>query len=238
MTRLFTSARFSTVISLAGMLLLCGTTLAFAGALDPRTLRYSVTEGSMTVGELEVILERDDRQIKSTVIAHLDGLAKLLLGEFTAETWFHLDSGRAILDRGLLRRGEGDPGSGFMVDYVTKIVKLDNGTSYPILPGELLDSTEFPVALITADLASVAGKVVWEVNARRARRYLYHAPKPEMLELDGRVYNTWKVTRNKIGDTHRTVTFWLDPSRQNIPLKIVTVRKDRKTTLSLRDHFL
>ncbi len=236
MTRLFKPARLPIAFFLVGMLSLYGTMLSLAGTSDTRILRYSVTEGNMTVGELEVILERGDGQIKATVITHLDGLAKLLLGEFTAEAWFHLDGGHAILDRGLRRKGKDDPGSGFMVDYPNKTLKLDTGTSYPVLPGELLDSTEFPVALITADLASVAGKTVWEVNAQRARRYLYHAPKPEMLELDGRPYNTWKVTRNKLGDIHRTVTFWLDPARQNIPLKIVTIRKDRKTVLILLDH--
>ncbi len=192
----------------------------------------------MAIGELEVILERGNGQIKATVTTHLDGLAKLLLGEFTAETWFHLDGGHAILERGLRRRGKGDTGSGFTVDYDNKTLKLDSGERYPIAPGEILDSTEFPVALITADPAAVAGKIMWEVNARKARRYRYHTPKPEMLKLNDKVYNTWKVTRNKLGDTHRTVTFWLDADRQNIPLKIVTVRKDRKTILSLRDYFL
>ena len=217
------------------MLLLYWTTLAFASPPCTRTLRYSVTEGNMSVGELEVIIKREDGQIKATVTTHLEGLAKILLGEFTAEAWFHLDDGHAILERGLLRTGRGDTGSGFMVDYPNKTLKLDSGNSYTVIPGEMLDSTEFPVALITADIASVAGKIVWEVNARKARRYLYHAPKPEMLELNGRLYNTLKVTRNKLGDTHRTVTFWLDPGRHNIPLKIITIRKDRETVLTLLD---
>ncbi len=233
MTGLFKPVRFPALVFLFGTLL-C-TTPSLAGASDTRILRYSVAEGSMAVGELEVILEHGDGQIKTTVTTYLDGLAKLLLGEFTAETWFHLDEGHAILDRGLLQRGKGDTGSGFTVDYPNKTLKLDSGDSYPIAPGEMLDSTEFPVALITADIASVSGKTVWEVNARKARRYIWHVPKPEMLELDGKVYNTWEVTRNKLGDIHRTVTFWLDPNRGNIPLKIVTARKGRETVLILLD---
>ena len=236
MIRLFKPAQpSSTVVFLVGMLLLYWTTLSFAGIPGVQILRYSVTVGNTSVGELEVVIEHDDGQIKATVITHLEGLAKILLGEFTAEAWFHLDDGHAILDRGLLRTGRGGTGSGFMVDYGNKTLKLDSGNSYPIILGEMLDSTEFPVALITADIASVAGKIVWEVNARKARRYLYHAPKPEMLELNGRLYNTWKVTRNKLGDIHRTVTFWLDPGRQNIPLKIITIRKARETVLTLLD---
>ena len=236
MIRLFKPAQPSSImVFLVGMLLLYGTTLSFSGVPGAQTLRYSVTEGNTPVGELEVIIERDDGQLKATVITHLEGLAKILLGEFTAETWFHLDDGHAILDRGLLRTRGGDTGSGFMVDYGNKTLKLDSGNIYPIIPGEMLDSTEFPVALIAADIASVAGKTVWEINARKARRYLYHAPKPEMLELNGRLYNTWKVTRNKSGDIYRTVTFWLDPGRQNIPLKIITAKKDRETILTLLD---
>ncbi len=237
MIRLFQPARLPILVFLSGMLLCTTPSLALAGASDTRTLRYSVAEGSQVIGELEVVLERGEQQIKATVTTHLDGLAKLLVGDVTTQTWFHLDGDHALLDRGL-RHGKGNTESGFTVDYDNKILKLDSGDSYPIAPGEILDSTEFPVALTTADLASVAGKIVWDVNARRAVRYLYHTPQSEMLEQDGRVYNTWQVTRNKLGDTHRTVTFWLDPNRQNIPLKIVTVRKNRKTTLILRDYSL
>ncbi len=235
MIRLSASSCFSGAAFLAGALLLYCTSLSFAGIPDPRILRYSVNEGNMTIGELEVIMERHDRQVKATVTTDLQGLAKLLLGEYIAETRFHVRDGHALLDRGLLKTGKSDTGSGFRVDYDNKLVKLDSGDSYRFASGEMLDSTEFPVALITADLASVAGKIVWEVNARKARRYLYEAPQRTMLNLDGRLYNTWKVTRGKVGDMHRMVTFWLDADRQNIPLKIVTARKDRETVLTLLD---
>ncbi len=236
MIRLFKPAQPAvTRVLLAGMILWGCTTLSIAGMLGGQTLRYAVSEGNMAIGELEVIIGHDDGQIKTTVITHLAGLAKILLEDYTAETWFHLDEGHAILDRGRLRTQGGNKGLGFMVDYPNKTLQLDSGDTYPITSGEILDSTEFPIALITADIASVAGKIVWEVNARKARRYIYHAPKPDMFELNGRSYNTWKVTRTKQGDIHRTVTYWLDPGRQNIPLKIITIKKDRETILTLLD---
>ena len=232
MIGLFKTARSLIVAFLVGTLLLYGTT-SLATIPDTRTLRYSVIERNMTIGELEVIIEREDGRIKATVITHLQGLAKLLAEEFIAETWFRVDDGHAILEKGLRRTGRDDTGSGFTVDYDNKMLKLDSGDSYSFRRGEILDSTGFPVALITADIASMAGKIVWEVNAHKARRYVYHTPQPEILELDGRRYNTWKVTRNKLEDIHRTVTFWLDVDRQNIPLKIITIKKDRATVLTL-----
>ena len=236
MIRLFKPAQPAvTRVLLAGMILLCCTGLSIAGIPGDQTLRYAVSEGNMSIGELEVNIGRDDEQIKTTVITHLDGLAKILLGDYTAETWFHLDGGHAILDRGRLRIRGGNKELGFMVDYPNKTLQLDSGDTFSITSGEILDSTEFPIALITADIASVSGKIVWEVNARKARRYIYDAPKPEMFELNGRLYNTWKVRRSKQGDINRTVTYWLDTGRQNIPLKIITIKKGRETILTLLD---
>ncbi len=236
MIRLFKPAQSAvTRVLLAGMILLCCTGLSIAGIPGDQTLRYAVSEGNMSIGELEVNIGRDDGQIKTTVITHLEGLAKILLRDYIAETWFHLDGGHAILDRGRLRIQGRNEELGFIVDYPNKTLQLDSGDTFPITSGEILDSTEFPVALITADIASVSGKIVWEVNARKARRYIYDAPKPEMSELNGRLYNTWKVRRSKQGDINRTVTYWLDPGRQNIPLKIITIKKGRETILTLLD---
>ena len=98
-----------------------------------------------------------------------------------------------------------------------------------VSPDDEFDSTTFPLVLVSSDIESIEGREIREISTKRVSTYVYKAPVQEKLEMGGTTYETWKVTRHKVGDPDRHVTIWLDRNDQQVPLRIVSV-KNRKAT--------
>jgi hypothetical protein len=202
--------------------------------LQNQTLRYSVHYLSKNAGVLEIVINRSATEVKTTAISHLSLLAKMFLSGLTVETWFSIENQDAILARGnVLSNDNESVERSFDIDRQKGLIKFDRGDTVPIEMPEYFESTTFPIGLITSDITAINGRFIQEINPQRVSRYVYLAPEEVTLELNGRSFESWKVTRHKVGDTTRTVTMWLDKNNQQIPLKIVTTKKNKDTVMVL-----
>lgn len=202
--------------------------------IDSRTLRYSVYYTKYDAGELEIVIERTDDTIKTTAISHLSSLAQMFLSGQTVETWFNIEGDDVVLDRGhILDHADDNVTSGFTIDREKSIIDYQPREDVAIEDGDLFESTSFPIVLMTSEVKDIAGQTIRETNPKKTRYYVYHAPTKEKLELNGKVYKTWKVTRSKRGEEGRSVTFWLDRKDQKVPLKIISTKKGKSTVMTL-----
>lgn len=199
--------------------------------LDDQILRYSVTYLTQDAGELEIIINREGNQFKTTAISHLSPLAMMFLNGLTAETWFTIDGNMLLLEKGyLLAHESNEVATSFEIDRAGGHLKFDpEREADPVKANDLFESTNFPLVLVTSDISGIEGQRIRAISTKRVSSYVYLAPEKEALELDGVTYDTWKVTRHKLGDPNRTVTIWLDRNAQQIPVRILTV-KDKKAT--------
>lgn len=204
-------------------------------ALKNQTLLYAVKYQKLNAGKLEIIIERSNKQIKTTAISHLSALARLFLTDLTIETWLDIEHEKVSLNRGhVLSSNNKVVERGFAIDWQHALIKLEPGGKHiPINAAEIFEPASFPIVLITSDIESIAGQTVQETTSKGINEYVYLAPQQQTLELNGRKIETWKVTRQKPNDTTRTVTIWLDKNNQQIPVKIVTTRKNKNTIMTL-----
>lgn len=208
-------------------------TNAYPLELYNKTLRYSVYYTTHNAGELEISVERDGDVVKSKAVSHLSTIAQMFLSGQTVETWFELDRERARVLRGqLLDHEEKEVTASFDINRKAGFVEFKDEDAVPIEDGDVFESTSFPMVLITSDLSKISGTSVREVNPKRIRYYVYQDPVEETLELDGKNYDTWRVTRNKRGEEDRTVTFWLEKESQ-VPLKIISSKSGKDTVMTL-----
>ena len=204
-----------------------------ATEISEQNLRYSVIYGSHNAGELEIVLERDGGMIKTSAISHLSAIAKMFLSGQTVETWFKVTDGIAQVEKGhILNHKDDGITSSFDIDRSTGEVRFKTKDTIAIEKNDVFESTSFPVVLMTSDIESVGGTTVREVNPKKIRYYTYHDPVEESLDLQGKSYETWKVTRFKQGNPDRTVTFWLDKTSKS-PLQIISSKKGKNTVLTL-----
>ena len=206
---------------------------AMGSEIKSQTLRYSVMYSKRDAGELEVIIENNNGQIKTTTISHLSTIAQIFLSPQTSETWFSLKDGVAFVDRGnLLNSKSQSITNGFEIDLERKKIVFQKGDPIAVESGDVFESTSFPIALMTSEIESVEGTTVREISPKRVRYYVYQKPEETSFELNGKTYEAWKVTRNKRGDPGRTVSFWLD-RKTKIPLQIISSKKNKHTVMTL-----
>ena len=206
-----------------------------AVALKSQTLRYSIKYGKHNAGELEIVIERSQQQIKTTAISHLNILARMFITGLTVENWFDIEREKVHLKSGhTLSHGSKTVERSFVIDRKQGLIKLQPGEQViPINIDEIFESPSFPITLITSDIESIQGQTVREISPKRIREYVYLAPEQHTLTLNGRRFETWKVTRQKLGEATRTVTLWLDKHNQQIPVKIITTKKNNDTVITL-----
>ncbi len=202
--------------------------------ITEQTLFYAVTYQKYKAGELEIIIERSEGQLKTTVTSHFSNLAKLFLSNSTIETWFNMMHGKISLQRGHFSGNNKTGERSFVIDYQQPHIKLQpTGKQIPINTTDIFESAAFPMMLITSDIQSIAGQTVQETSSKGISEYVYLTPQQQTLELDGRQFETWKITRQKPTDLTRTVTVWLDQNNQQIPVKIASSRKGKETIITL-----
>ena len=203
--------------------------------LRSQTLFYAVTYQKLNAGRLEVVIQRDETQIKITAISHLSALARLFLTDLTTETWLNVESQKISLHRGrVLASDNKTVERSFVIEQERGSIKFEpQGKHVPINPADIFEPVSFPIILITSDIQTIAGQTVQESSPEGIREYIYLTPQQQTLELNGRKFDTWKVTRQKPNDPTRTVTIWLDKNNQQIPVKIISSRKGQDTVMTL-----
>ncbi len=203
--------------------------------LKNQTLFYAVTYQKFRAGKLEIVIERDEKQIKTTVISHLSNFAKLFLDNTTIETWFNIKNHQVALHRGhYLIDDKKTVKRSFVIDCQQAQIKLQPKDKHiSIDTTDILEPASFPIILMTSDLQAIAGRTVQEITSKGINEYVYLAPQQQSLELDGKKFEAWKVTRQQPTNPTRTVTVWLDRNNQQIPLKIVSSRKGKGTVMTL-----
>ena len=208
---------------------------AYDFALQSQTVRYAVDVAGHNAGELEVVIERDGNNIKTTSISHLSNFAKMFTSGQTVETWFTVDGEAVLVEKGqIVSHRSNKVINSFVIDRQAGKIQFTPGEHQPASDTELFESTGFPIVLMSTPKMKHLHRVpIREINPKKVRWYEYHRVESEMLELDGRTYKTWKVTRNKRGEAGRTQTFWLDRNNYRVPVKIISVKKNKKTVMTL-----
>ena len=208
---------------------------AYDFALQSQTVRYAVDVAGHDAGELEVVIERDGNSIKTTSISHLSTIAKMFVSGQTVETWFTINGETVQVEKGqIVSHRNNEVTHAFVIDRQAGEIQFTPGESQPASDTELFESPSFPIVLMSTPKMKYVHRVpVREINPKKVRWYEYHRVESEMLELNGKTYKTWKITRNKRGEADRTQTFWLDRNNYRVPVKIVSVKNKKKTVMTL-----
>ena len=161
----------------------------------------------------------------------------MFLSPQTVETWFTVTDQGVLVEKGQLLRNQDDKVlNAFEIDRKAGQISFSAGKTQETVSSDVFESTSFPIVLMaTEKMRHIGGVEVREINPKKVRWYQYHSPHSELIEINGKTYKTWKITRNKRGEPGRTQTFWLDRKNFRVPVKIVSIKGETKTTMMLID---
>ena len=199
-----------------------------------QTRLYNVEYEGKDAGKLEVRIQRDGSEYLVRSISHLSVLAQLFLKSYTIESRFEIKknglrlvSGREILNE------SGEINREFNVNYDENTIFFSKGEPLVFPENIRIDADSFPLALMTSDLNSLAGESYLSISPKRARQYVYQPPTKETVSVPAGEFSTTKIIGAREDDPNRTISIWLNQDPQQLPVKIVNSKGDRKTTLVL-----
>ncbi len=204
--------------------------------VPPQTLRYAVDYKGTNAGELEIVISRIDTGYLVKSISHLSLVAQLFLQSFTIESTFDMVNGQPRLLKGReIFNQSGEIHRSFEVDHGKQAITFSQQEqeSQPIVNAAWLDADAFPLALIFADKSSLTGKKFLSVSAKRAGLQVFHAPLEESVTVPAGTFSSLKVINNRVSDPSRTITVWLQDSSNPVPLKIISGKQGKQTTMEL-----
>ncbi len=208
--------------------------VAHAAPPEPQSLRYSVDFRGHDAGEVEVEISRDGDHYLVRTIAHPSLLASMFIEPITAEARFDLVEGELrLLDGRETVTESGELLRSFAVDHAAGSISFSDGDPLTLQPGTRLDADAFPLSLVALGADAVAGTTFYAVNPKRARLFESAEPVMESVEVAAGAFDTMRVDNTVPSDRERVYSVWLRTGDNPVPVKIVTGRSGKATTMEL-----
>lgn len=226
-------------LSLACVLLLGLLPLtANAQELQPVSISYTVSLisdklGNATLGNLETTLSKTDTGYSVYSETKTQGFAAILIGSNRQERCeFSVEDGRAL-------SSHYSGGKKKTVDYNVRFdwkdkkISFDKEDSLDMPKGYLVDNCNLPFAAALSKAEGFKGQPLYIVDGKkkRIRGYILKSHDKETLDTKIGQFKTLKIVLQREFKPERTLTLWLAPEKNYIPIKMEEKRKSRTTTM-------
>jgi len=207
---------------------------AIALELENQTLRYSVDYRGTDAGalEIEVIRTGDNYTIKA--VSDLSLVAQLFLKSYTIETQFALVDGNVSLLSGKESLNQsGDTIREFTINQKTREVEYKDADNVKYDAATRVDADAFPLGMILSKPDDIIGKPFLSVSPKRARLFVVQETTKEEVTVPAGTFTTTLIKSVRPDDENRFVQIWLQSGDNPVPVKIVSGKPGKVTTLTL-----
>jgi hypothetical protein len=219
------------------LIAMVGTSAKAQASLEPVTIAYTINlvsdkYGNATLGKVETELDRTEQGYRVASATKAQGIAAILMGSNRQEACdFSVNQGRAV-SRSYSggRKDLNDYQVDF--DWSARKILFGDGDSLDMPQGYVVDNCNmlFAAALL-GDIEQLEESLyIVDGNKKRIRGYRLKSASNEILDTDFGRFNTRKIVFERELKPERTLTFWLAPKYDYMPLKMVERRNNRTTT--------
>ena len=210
----------------------------FASKLKPHSIKYKVhlnssKLGNTTLGKVETNVSKTESGFSVHAIAKSQGMGAILLGRMQEKCEFSINNQRAISHDCVATVGKHD----YPVSYSWPDQKLSFTTDdFLDMPqGYVMNITVMPFAIAALKGQNLDKEIMYVVDAKnkRIRGYRHRLTEYETIETAIGDINAVKVILERELKPERTITMWLSPEHDYLPIHMQEHRKSRVTTLSL-----
>lgn len=207
-------------------------------AFEPVEIGYTLSMvsssfGNATLGRIESRLSKTETGFEVLSVTKAQGMAAIIMGSNEEQSCeFSIQDGRAVTERYVGGRvGKQDYAVDF--DWPERKVNFDNGESIDMPQGYVVDNCSLPFAAAVLRGEGLEQDAMYVVDGKktRIRGYLLSSSSEEMLDTPLGTQKTIKMVLAREFKPERTLTLWLSPDNQYVPLKMEEKRKSRTTTM-------
>jgi len=212
------------------------TALALADTVPDRlVLNYKMFRGSTVVAKVQRILQREGSRYRSTSIAEPIGVARLLVKDPLHEESVFAVEGHNVRPLRYFESRDTDRANQTTVtfDWQQRQIQFSDGRHLNIPEHEVQDLGSFLVALMVRPVEQLAGQRINVVSAKGLREYRYEDPIEEVIDTALGKLRTWRIEKRRLDRPERSVTVWLAIDLGHAPVKVVSRKNDKTTTLAI-----
>lgn len=209
-----------------------------AAMLQPYSIKYKVRLnssklGNTTLGKVETNVSKTDTGFLVQSIAKSQGMGAILLGRMQEKCQFSISDKRAISHDCIATVGNQD----YPVSYSWPDRKLSfSADDFLDMPqGYVMNITVMPFAIAALKGQNLDKEIMYVVDAKnkRIRGYRHRLTEAETIQTTIGDIDAVKVVLERELKPERTITMWLSPEHDYLPIRMEEHRKSRVTTLSL-----
>jgi len=202
--------------------------------LENQTLRYSVDYRGTNAGALAIEISRSGDNYTIKTVSDLSLVAQLFLKSYTIETQFALVDGNTNLLSGKESLNQsGDTVREFMINHKTREVEYKGADNVKFDAATRVDADAFPLGMILSKTSDLIGKPYLSVSPKRARLFVVQETAQEEVTVPAGTFNTTLIKSVRPDDKDRFVQIWLQTGDNPVPVKIVSGKPGKVTTLTL-----
>ena len=112
-------------------------------------------------------------------------------------------------------------------------VSFNNGTKIVLSEGYIVDNCSVTFAFILGGANAFKEKTLHIIGAKKVRRFENNQIEKQEVSTPLGKFDAVKIEQVRFDRPDRKLLIWLDPNRNNVPLKIVEQRKSRPDTTML-----
>lgn len=215
-------------------------TNAQSDTLDPASIRYKIkfdssTFGNATLGKIETKLSTSDEGYLIESLTKTQGMAAIIIGNNYQESCeFQVSDGEAVSTAYKGGRvGKTDYSVEF--DREGKKINFASKDSLDMPEGYVVDQCMFwfAIALLKGEVESEKPIYVVDGKSKRIRGFKLRSKSEEQIDTALGSKLVQKIVLERELRPNRTLTLWLSPEDQYLPVKIEESRKKRTTTFEI-----
>ena len=202
---------------------------------DRLVLNYKLFRGSTVVAKVQRVVQREGSRYRAISIAEPTGLARLLIKDPIHEESVFAVEGHNVRPLRYFESRDTDRANQTTVtfDWQQRQIQFSDGRHLNIPEHEVQDLGSFLVALMVRPVEQLAGQRINVVSAKGLREYRYEIPVEEVIDTALGKLRTWRIEKRRLARPGRSVIVWLAMDLGRVPVKIVSRRNDKTTTLAI-----
>lgn len=229
----------STALALL-VLLVIPMSKSHAAEFEPVNVSYSVgldssKFGTATLGKINTTLKTTQTGYAINSVTRFQGMAAIITGDNHQESCeFNVENGKAVTEKysgGKIGKNEYDVN----FDWNERKVNFNQKQSTDMPQGYVVDNCMVWFATALTKGVSLGEEVMYIVDGskKRIRGFKQRSSEPVSIETKLGTKDVIKLVLERELNPNKTLTFWLSPENQYLPLKIQESRKSRTTTIEI-----
>jgi len=213
---------------------------AHSEPLDPTLISYKIklessTFGNATLGKVETKLSTTDKGYAIESLTKTQGMASIIIGsDYQESCEFQVKDGEAVARN--YRGGRvGKTDYNVTYDRQGKKINFALNDSLDMPEGYVVDQCMFwfAVALLKGEVQTEKPIYVVDGKSKRIRGFKLRGKSEQQIDTQLGIKTVQKIVLEREFRPGRTLTLWLSPEDQFLPLRIEESRKSRTTTFEI-----